>query len=156
MSKRQQHNFQFNFYGSVGQNIARVERMEVHFDKDMTMQVGSVGECSLAAEQKANAKDEADTAAELPAELRTAEARALLTKAVAAGWLDAAWQPTGSSTEAALLAMRLAELLDIKAVWKVFGQLWHRNSESLRAKYNLGMEQERSRDFLGQLRKVLR
>ena len=36
--------FQFNFYGSVGQNVAHVDCMEVHFDKDMTMQVVDVGE----------------------------------------------------------------------------------------------------------------
>ena len=31
--------FVFNFNAPVGQNIANVERMDVHFDKDMNMQV---------------------------------------------------------------------------------------------------------------------
>ena len=32
-------NFTFNFNAPVGQNIAHVDRLEAHFDKDMTMQV---------------------------------------------------------------------------------------------------------------------
>lgn len=32
-------NFTFNFHGSVGQSIAHVDRLEAHFDKDMSMQV---------------------------------------------------------------------------------------------------------------------
>jgi len=92
----------------------------------------------------------------IPEALSSAEANRLLAKAVEAGWLDEHWQPTVSSTEAALLAMRMAESLGIKTVWKVFGALWHRNSASLRAKYNVAMEQEKSRAFLGELRKRLR
>ena len=34
----------FNFHAPVGQQIAHVERMEVHFDKEMQMQVGNVEE----------------------------------------------------------------------------------------------------------------
>ena len=32
-------NFTFNFNAPVGQNIAHVDNLEAHFDKDMTMQV---------------------------------------------------------------------------------------------------------------------
>ena len=32
-------NFTFNFNAPVGQNIAHVDTLEAHFDKDMTMQV---------------------------------------------------------------------------------------------------------------------
>ena len=32
-------NFTFNFNAPVGQNIAHVDKLEAHFDKDMTMQV---------------------------------------------------------------------------------------------------------------------
>ena len=32
-------NFTFNFNAPVGQNIAHVDHLEAHFDKDMTMQV---------------------------------------------------------------------------------------------------------------------
>ena len=36
--------FEFHFHDKVGQNIANVEHMEVHFDKDMQMQVQNVEE----------------------------------------------------------------------------------------------------------------
>ena len=38
--------FNFNFHGNVGQQIGNVEHMEVHFDKDMQMQVANVEEMS--------------------------------------------------------------------------------------------------------------
>lgn len=34
-------NFNFHFHAPVGQNIAHVDKLEAHFDKDMTMQVVS-------------------------------------------------------------------------------------------------------------------
>ena len=39
MSKEKTINFTFNFNAPVGQNIAHVEKLEAHFDKDMTMQI---------------------------------------------------------------------------------------------------------------------
>lgn len=39
MSNEKTINFTFNFNAPVGQNIAHAEKVEVHFDKDMTMQV---------------------------------------------------------------------------------------------------------------------
>lgn len=36
---RKNINFIFNFHAPVGQNISHVEHMDVHFDKDMNMQV---------------------------------------------------------------------------------------------------------------------
>lgn len=42
-------NFTFHFHAPVGQNIAHVDRLEAHFDKDMTMQV--VDTATLAREE---------------------------------------------------------------------------------------------------------
>ena len=42
-------NFTFNFNAPVGQNIAHVDHLEAHFDKDMTMQV--VDTASLARDE---------------------------------------------------------------------------------------------------------
>lgn len=42
-------NFTFNFNAPVGQNIAHVDKLEAHFDKDMTMQV--VDTASLARDE---------------------------------------------------------------------------------------------------------
>ena len=39
MSKERNITFNFNFHAPVGQNIAHVDKLEAHFDKDMTMQV---------------------------------------------------------------------------------------------------------------------
>lgn len=39
MSNEKTINFTFNFNAPVGQNIAHVDKLEAHFDKDMTMQV---------------------------------------------------------------------------------------------------------------------
>lgn len=39
MSKERNITFTFNFNAPVGQNIAHVDKIEAHFDKDMTMQV---------------------------------------------------------------------------------------------------------------------
>ena len=52
MSKDSKPTFNFHFHAPVGQNIANVEKMEVHFDKDMTMQVmDTSGEAKKAVEQ---------------------------------------------------------------------------------------------------------
>lgn len=143
-----------------------VREVHNHFAEGSNCQVfnGSVSGCvfampgstvnQYAAQEPSNSASGYDVS--LPDVLRTPEAEMLMAKAVAEGWLDERWQPKVSSTEAALLAMRIAECLDIKAVWKVFGTLWHRKSSSLRAKYNLGMEQNKTREFLGRLGAVLR
>lgn len=39
MSKERNITFTFNFNAPVGQNIAHVDKIEAHFDKDMTMQI---------------------------------------------------------------------------------------------------------------------
>ena len=65
-------NFTFNFNAPVGQNIAHVDKLEAHFDKDMTMQV--VDTDSLAREEHG-----------LPDALLTDEARALHAKLREAG-----------------------------------------------------------------------
>lgn len=39
MSKERNITFNFNFNAPVGQNIAHVDKIEAHFDKDMTMQI---------------------------------------------------------------------------------------------------------------------
>lgn len=39
MNEKNMLNFTFNFNAPVGQSIAHVDKLEAHFDKDMTMQV---------------------------------------------------------------------------------------------------------------------
>lgn len=109
----------------------------------------------LQAAQEEVAKDEA-VKDSVPECLRSEEAVALWQKAQGQGWVDEAWQPLVSSTEAALLAMYLAERLGIVHVWKVFGSFWHRNKDSMRQKYNEALNQQKSLDFQTKLKQKLR
>ena len=52
-------NFTFNFNAPVGQNIAHVDHLEAHFDKDMTMQVvDTAAVCRDEAEETAGCSPE--------------------------------------------------------------------------------------------------
>lgn len=93
---------------------------------------------------------------DMPSELKTEEAQALLKKAQEAGWLDENLQPTVSQTEAAVLAMKLSKKLQIKHVWKVFGAAWNRNKETMRQKYNIAMGQRKSLEFQDRVKEILR
>lgn len=46
--------FEFHFHGSVGQQIARVDNMVVHFDKDMQMHIAQVGQTNALPQQADN------------------------------------------------------------------------------------------------------
>ena len=60
MSNEKTINFTFNFNAPVGQNIAHVDKIEAHFDKDMTMQI--IGpKVMMASEEKDENQDEAET-----------------------------------------------------------------------------------------------
>jgi len=39
--------YNFNFYGNVGQNIAHVDKLEAHFDKDSTMTIAQVDNAEI-------------------------------------------------------------------------------------------------------------
>ena len=110
-------NFTFNFNAPVGQNIAHVDHLEAHFDKDMTMQV--VDTASLEASPRPSPVTPSpygysplkrgefrglqtslneerlvcavNAMSPLPEVLLTDEARALLAKLVEAGMVDEAW-----------------------------------------------------------------
>ena len=50
-------NFTFNFNAPVGQNIAHVDKLEAHFDKDMTMQVVDTASLEASPPPKARKRD---------------------------------------------------------------------------------------------------
>ena len=130
-------NFTFNFNAPVGQNIAHVDKLEAHFDKDMTMQVVDT---------------KAMEASPLPEVLLTDEARALLAKLVEAGMVDEAWRPVGlSNAERGTLAEYITERLNISAKWKLWGNLWGMNPETLRTAKARGLEQEKTWAFRSRL-----
>lgn len=138
-------NFTFNFNAPVGQNIAHVDHLEAHFDKDMTMQV--VDTATLATSQEAPLG-----VTPLPEVLLTDEACALHAKLCEAGMVDEGWMPVGLSfTEKGTLIDYVAERLDIRAKWKLFGALWHTDPETLRTSKARGLDQDRTWAFRSRL-----
>ena len=141
MSNEKTINFTFNFNAPVGQNIAHVDKLEAHFDKDMTMQVVD-----------AKAMEESAVMPTLPEALLTDAARELHAKLVEAGMVDEQWQPVGLSfTEKGTLIDYVAERLDIRAKWKLFGALWHVDPETLRTSKARGLDQDKTWAFRSRL-----
>ena len=136
MSNGNNYHFTFNFHAPVGQNIAHVDRLETHFDKDMSMQV---------VDTDAMTNPDVDAKSALPEILCTHQAQSLLVKLRNAGMVDEQWNPIGLSTaEKGTLAEYLSDKLDIHSHWKFFGQLWHINSETLRTSKTRGLDQEKT------------
>lgn len=106
--------FQFNFYAPVGQNIARVEHMEVHFDKDMSMQVVDTGDCSVSEKS------------DVSAALRTPAAEKYWQGLRKAGFVDADCRllPSTTRKQAMYIADVFADKLGLQAKWKLFQELW--------------------------------
>ena len=141
-------NFTFNFNAPVGQNIAHVDHLEAHFDKDMTMQVVDTKEAS----PQPSPEGEGAAGIAVPEVLLTDEARALLAKLVEAGMVDEGWMPVGLSfTEKGTLIDYVAERLDIRAKWKLFGALWHTDPETLRTSKARGLDQDKTWAFRARL-----
>ena len=138
-------NFTFNFNAPVGQNIAHVDHLEAHFDKDMTMQV--VDTATLATSQEAPLG-----VTPLPEVLLTDKARELHERLCEAGMVDEGWMPVGLSfTEKGTLIDYVAERLDIRAKWKLFGALWHTDPETLRTSKARGLDQDKTWAFRSRL-----
>ena len=143
MSEGNTIHFTFNFHAPVGQQIAHVDKLETHFDKDMNMQV-------VDTEAMMNSNSETEPA--LPEILCTPQAEALLAKLRRAGWVDGRWKPVGlSNAEKGTLAEYLSEKLGIQSHWKFFGRLWHLNSETLRTSKARGLDQGKTWKFRSKL-----
>lgn len=96
-------------------------------------------------------------APQIPACLNTPEAHELLQRLAQAGVVDDAWQPIGLSiARRGVLASLLAQELGVKTPWQTFGALWGVKPETLRAKYNEGMNQDRMGEFISQITNLLR
>ena len=140
MSNGNNFHFTFNFHGPVGQQISHVEKLETHFDKDMSMQVIDTGAVMNA--------DEDEEKPLLPEILCTHQAQSWLAKLRHAGIVDELWKPVElSNAEKGTLAEYLSEKLDIHCHWKFFGSLWNINSETLRTSKARGLEQEKTWNF---------
>ena len=90
---------------------------------------------------------------EKPAELQTEEARRLWDAARDAGWVDDDCQPLLSRALSALLADRMATLLNIQNKWKVFETFWNR--KNMRSDYNDALNQKQFDEFYEKLKKTI-
>ena len=89
---------------------------------------------------------------ELPEVLSTQKAMDLWQKAQDAGYVDGCYQPLLSRTRAALLADAMAERLDIREKWKVFGGLWNRRR--MYKDYYQAVEQKQFLPFTDKLKQI--
>jgi hypothetical protein len=129
------------FYGSVTFNGPM-------FDIHDNQHVVIVNRKEPSAPQK---KEEAE-ANMLPDVLCTDQAKALHAKLCEAGMLNEDWQPVGLSfTEKGTLIEYVADRLDIRAKWKLFGALWHVDPETLRTSKARGLEQDKTWAFRSRL-----
>ena len=100
----------------------------------------------------ARKKNDGDPAARMSDELKGEEGLAVLKNLQEHGLLDKKFYPLNlSSSESAVLAYQICVTLDIKEMWKVFSDLWDMSPNALRAAYNRGMDQKKTRKFLGKL-----
>lgn len=88
-----------------------------------------------------------------PAELQTEEARRLWDAARDAGWVDDDCQPLLSRALSAVLADRMATLLNIQNKWKVFETFWNR--KNMRSDYNDALNQKQFDEFYEKLKKTI-
>ena len=90
---------------------------------------------------------------ELPEQYEALTTSAPWQRAQEAGLIGADNQPTGTRTEAALLANVLAAKLHIANKWKFFEALWLRNN--MRGDYNTALNQMKSLEFQERLKNIL-
>lgn len=92
----------------------------------------------------------------LPSELTTEEACLIRDSLVEAGLIDENWQTKNlSGSESAMMAQMISDRLDIKETWRVFGRLWNKKPETLRAFYNRSLDQKKSLTFQDRLKGII-
>ncbi len=102
-------------------------------------------EVDLAPQEGEGASPEDGT---LPQVFATEKARRVMQGLQETGLLDGSLQPVGLSwAEKGYLAQQIAYKLGITHQWKVFGELWHCDNETLRNGYNRAKEMEKMADF---------
>lgn len=92
----------------------------------------------------------------IPEQLATDQALKIKENLINEGMLDDNWQPIGlSGPERGLLASGIAQALDIKNMWQVFGYLWNEKPDTLRKYYNRAFDQSKSLDFQDRLKAII-
>ena len=92
----------------------------------------------------------------VPGVFATEKARRVMQGLQETGLLDGSLQPVGLSwAEKGYLAQQIAYKLGITHQWKVFGELWHCDNETLRNGYNRAKEMEKMADFDKKIKKII-
>lgn len=122
--------------------------VDIHDNQVVNLSIDKAGTVQV----QGNAQPQ-EAPAEVPPLLDTPRARELWQKAMAEGWVNEQLQPQLSRSDAALLAGRIAEILDIEG-WKLFEQLWNR--KNMRQDYCKAMGKKEASELLDALKKKLR
>lgn len=116
----------------------------------MAADAEEVGEVEASPQPSPKGEEAAGIA--VPEVLLTDEARALHARLCEAGMIDAEWQPVGlSNAERGTLAEYITERLNMPSKWKLWGELWGMNPETLRTAKARGLEQEKTWAFRSRL-----
>ena len=90
----------------------------------------------------------ASHATELPEELKSKKAKAILDGLVSIKVLDKNYQPNNlTGYQKGYLAHRIAEELRITNMWVLFGRFWNVKPKLLRNKYNDALNQKKTLSF---------
>ena len=135
----------------------------IHNDHHKEMTINVSGKTDIAALMKAFMADDAEEAEVvsaddttdnrvLPEVLCTPDAEALCNKLVGAGIVDEKWQPLSlSNAEKGTLVEYIANKLNIRNKWKLFGTLWKVDAETLRTAKARGLDQDKTWEFRNKL-----
>ncbi len=151
----------FNFYDQS--RFVKIENMDVeNFSEYMNsyQRHSSVSDSVNEADFEQEEVDEADEAppvvgyvgashaTELPEELKSKKAKAILDGLVSIKVLDKNYQPNNlTGYQKGYLAHRIAEELRITNMWVLFGRFWKVKPKLLRNKYNDALNQKKTLSF---------
>jgi hypothetical protein len=92
----------------------------------------------------------------LPSQLETDQGLRIKEALIDAGLIDDSWQPIGlTGSQRGLLAGTIAQTLDIRNQWQLFGRLWDEKPDTLRKYYNRAFDQSKSLDFQDLLKTIM-
>lgn len=111
-----------------------------------------------AEEQSEAEESEAEDATHIPECFQSDLAQQLWRRAQNGKLVDERWQPLPpmSLAEMAVMAEYIARRIKLVNKWKVFAELWGKNSETLRSAYDRAMRQKKSMKFLEKVRLIMR
>ena len=135
----------------------------IHNDHHKEMTINVSGKTDIAALMKAFMADDAEEAevvsaddtadnVVLPDVFSTPDADTLCKKLNQAGIVDTSWKPINlSNAEKGTLVEYIANKLNIRNKWKLFGTLWKVDAETLRTAKARGLDQDKTWEFRNKL-----